>query len=270
MQSDKMLLRRVKAEWESIREGNPKLPSPPYSFPKPLSWINDDWVKARRPSNRPPETGRFYLLSFMIERLRDLGLTQVEILNVLNESDFPDDPVKIRGGDYANIKGEDLRELSGIFRRSVGSPPDPAELWRIMQGIKRRKGSLLARLSGEKIKQTKAFRGAGKSQLTRMISRPTELDEFRFKMVSVLVRQEGLTREEAAERVAELQGLRDGTVEILNSLDRVWQYTTALTEHLGGQTLEPEEFWKPGCLREQLAGLEIKKDELQAPFCTGD
>lgn len=255
VQSDEMLLRTVKAEWESIREGNPKLPSPPYPFPTPLSWINGDWTKARPPSNRPLETRRFYRLSFMIERLRDLGLTQAEILDVLNGSDFPDGPVTVGDRDYANIRGEDLKGLSEIFWKSVGPPPDPAELWRIMQGIRHRKGSLLTRLSGEKIKQAKAFRGAGKSQLPRSVFRPTELDEFRFKMVSVLVRQESYTREDAAKRVAELQGLPDGTVEILSSLDRVWQYTSALIVHSGGQMPEPEEFWKPGCLKNKLATL---------------
>lgn len=252
LQSDRMLLRVIKAEWEALRSGDPSLASPPYPFPGPLLWLKRDWDEAIAPSHRPVESGHFYLLSCMVERLRDLGLSQAEILEMLNEADFHNNPLKISHRHYANLKPEDLRELSEVFRSSVGSPPDPAELWRITQWIQRRKASLLFRLSGQRIKDMKAPRGKKNRRLTRIRTRPTDLDQNRFKMVSVLVRQEGFTREDAVARVADSQGLGGTAEEILISLDRVWQYTSALAERFESRMPKPEDFWNSGCLRNHL------------------
>lgn len=255
MRLDKMLLRTVKWEWESIRAGNSKLKSPPYPFPKPLSWLEDAWTKAEPPSNRPVETGLFYRLSFMIERLRDLGLTDTEILDLRDDHGFPDGPVKIGRKDYANIRGETLRGLSAIFRRCVGSPPDAAELWRIMRWVRQRRESLLFRICGARVKQTKGLEAWTNGRFNRAPRRPTEQDGFRFKMVSVLVRQEGFTKEEAINQFAVKHGLGDSTEDISRSLERVWQYESAIAKGLAGGMPEPEEFWKPGVLRDQLNGL---------------
>ena len=157
---DKMLLRSVKAEWESMRAGRESpLPTPPYPFPKPLSWLAEAWTRAVLPSNRPPKTGNYYRMSFLIERLRDFGLTHSEILDILNDPPIRDGPVKAGRKDYANIPGADLRKLSEMFWQSVGPPPDEAELWRVMNWVRRRKGSLLMRISGERMKRIKADQG---------------------------------------------------------------------------------------------------------------
>jgi hypothetical protein len=188
----------------------------------------------------------------MIERFKDLGLSQAEILEVLNESDFHNGPIKIPRRHYANLKPKDLKRLSEVFRSSVGSPPSPVELWRITQWVQHRKASLLFRLSGQRIKDMKAPRGGNNRRLTRIGTRPTDLDQTRFKMVSVLVRQEGFTRVDAVARVADSQDLRGTAEDILISMDRVWQYTSALAECFGRRMPKPEEFWNPGCLRNHL------------------
>ena len=66
-------------------------------------------------------------MSFLIERLRDFGLTHSEILDILNDPPIScDGPVKAGRKDYANIPGADLRKLSEMFWQSVGPPPDEA------------------------------------------------------------------------------------------------------------------------------------------------
>ena len=252
---DNRLLRAVKSEWESIRPYNSEPNSPPYPFPKALSWLKNAWMKAAPPSNRPVEIGHFYRLSSMIECLRDLGLTDTEILDLRNDHEFSDGPVKVGRKDYANVRGETLRELSAIFRQSIGSLPDAAELWRIMRWVRQRKESLLVRIGGARVKQTKGLETGKNGQFVRAPRRPTEQDGFRFKMVSVLVRQEGFTKEAAVKHFAVMHGLGDKTEEISQSLKRVWQYKLALAKRVAGRTPEPEEFWKPGLLKDQLDSL---------------
>lgn len=89
------------------------------------------------------------------------GLTQSEILDILNKEHFPDGRVNHNRRDYAGIPGEELRALSDALSERIAKPPDAIELWRIMQWVKWQRGNPLARLRGERV------RGASESQFQK-------------------------------------------------------------------------------------------------------
>ena len=86
-------------------------------------------------------------------------------------------------------------------------------------------------------------------RLNGMPSRPSERDEVIFKMVSILVRQEGFTKSDAIDRVASSGGCGVNRDEILNSVERVWQYGVARAKRLRLKMPDAKSYWRPGLLR---------------------
>ncbi len=207
---DPLLLPTVKAEWESMREGSPLLPSPPYPFPKPMAWLSPRWEEARKPPGRPIRIGAYYRLHNIVQFLRDSGLSLKYIVDVI---------AKERGKTSAKECASIEAEIRSARRLVENQRADPQ-----------------ARLQGTRIKETKLSKG--KAQLTRKGStaQPTERDRFRFSMVSAYVRQVGLTKQEAIKRLSQIEGF-SSTKDIEQSLNRF-------------DVPNPELYWRPGIIRD--------------------
>jgi hypothetical protein len=158
VRKDRSLIPKVKAEWESLWQGIQNKPQQQPQFPASLSWLNDQWEKARRPVGGPSlNVQRRYGIANWYQDFKELGLTNGEIIDVMSGTDFPDGPFKIGKRDYANIPGQDLRKLGECFKQSLGTVSDPVELYRIRRWVYRQRKKPMARLRGERV------RGKGKN-----------------------------------------------------------------------------------------------------------
>jgi hypothetical protein len=84
---------------------------------------------------------------------------------------------------------------------------------------------------------------------------PTGQDQFRFKMVSIWVRQEGLTKAQAIDRMVTLERRASQAEDIRQSLERVERYTALLAKRQGIQLESSETYWNPGVMRDRLRKL---------------
>ena len=175
-----------------------------------------------------------------------MGLTYSQVLSILKDPDNQNSSAKARHKAYPNVPQEERKQLSELFWKRVGPPPDDAELRRTTNSVRNRKESLLTRIRGERIKQSKASDGR---RLNGLPSRPSERDECIFKMVSILVRQEGFTKSDAIDRVASSEGWGVNRDEILNSVERVWRYDAARAKRMQLQMPDAKSYWQPGLLR---------------------
>ena len=94
-----------------------------------------------------------------------------------------------------------------------------------------------------------------RQRLPRSAPQPTDRDYVHFKMVSVLVRQEGLSKTDAVEGLAKQYGNNGSVGMILQSLERVSRYEEAIASLVGRERVDPTEYWQPGILRTRLDNL---------------
>ena len=134
----------------------------------------------------------------------------------------------------------------------------PEEVWRRCRWVERQRDLPHARLSGERVQHMKMHEDPGwisRQRLPRSAPQPTDRDYVHFKMVSVLVRQEGLSKTDAVEGLAKQYGNNGSVGMILQSLERVSRYEEAVASLVGRERVDPTEYWQPGILRKRLDNL---------------
>jgi hypothetical protein len=165
LQKDRTLLSLVKSERESLYGKTPV-------FPASLDWLLKLWMEAPRPPHQRFNPKIQYLVANWISSLQRVGLSNEEIIEVLNKDDFPDGPFERQGKDYAGIPGEELRKMGAAFRRAVKNVPssarDLSEMWRTRQWVGRQRTAPMARLRGERVRIRKP---AGDSVTEPMVVR---------------------------------------------------------------------------------------------------
>lgn len=250
LQRDQDLLARVKAEWESMRKGLARYQSecypslPPLAWlprvkpltlmapPTPLAWLAALWERKGKPRGRPVDIGRHYELAAAVQGLRDRGLRSKEIVAHLCQQ---------RG----KQSEKDFQTMAAQVRT-------------VLRWLRHQQAYAPARLRGERVKETRLL-PAEQADVPRKLPadtpRPTGQDQFRFNMVSIWVRQEGLTKAHAIDRMVTLERGASQAEEIRQSLDRVERYTTLLAKRHGIPLASSETYWHPGVIRDRLRKL---------------
>ena len=159
LQKDRALLSQVKSERESLY-GTRYKPT----FPPPLVWLHALWEQTSPPPHQPFAPQVHYQVANWIESLRRLGFSKEEIIEVLNQDDFPNGQFERQGKDYAKIPGEDLRKLGEEFRKTIGDVPssarDLSEMWRTTKWVDRQRTVPMARLKGERVRKRNSEEGS--------------------------------------------------------------------------------------------------------------
>lgn len=152
LQHDRTLLSRVKSERESLYGTNHKP-----IFPSPLEWLHRLWERTSPPPHSPFAPQVHYQVANWIESLRRLGLSKLEIIEVLGDSDLPDGLNVGERQDYAKLSHADLLMLRNKFRQAVGRLPgsvkDLPEMWRTIKWVDRQRTVPMARLKGERVRK---------------------------------------------------------------------------------------------------------------------
>lgn len=156
-----------------------------------------------------------------------------------------------------NTIKEQMQNLALLIRKWFGSIR-PEELWRRCRWVEHQFYVPHARLSGERVKDMKMSKVRGWVSLQRLrgaAPQPSDRDYFHFKMISVLVRQEGLSKAEAIAGLAKQYGKNGSVKMIRQSLARVSRYEEAVAPVVGREPVDPRDFWQPGILKERLEKL---------------
>ena len=152
-----------------------------------------------------------------------------------------------------------MRDLTRLVQTWFGRVR-PEEVWRRCRWVARQRDLPHAQLSGERVKNIEKHKvpdWVSHQRLPRSVSQPTNRDYFHFKMVSVLVRQEGFSQADAVEVLAK-QYRGNGSAEmILQSLERVSQYEETVASLAGRERVDPQAYWQPGILKKQLDRLSM-------------
>ena len=153
-----------------------------------------------------------------------------------------------------NTAKDPMQDVALLIKKWFGRVR-PEEVWRRCRWVERQRHLPHARLSGERVMNMKMHEVPGwvsRQRLPRSVSQPTDRDYFHFKMVSVLVRQEGLSKADAVEGLAKQYGKNGSAGMILQSLERVSQYDEAVASLVGRERVDPTDYWQPGILKKQL------------------
>jgi hypothetical protein len=155
LQKNKTLLRDVKAAWKTLY-GERRQPQ----FPAELQWLAHAWTDAGNPPHRPFDPKLHYKVANWVRSLQDRGLSQEEIIDVMDgtfEGDSPDGPITRGKKDYAKIAVQDLRMLRHKFKELIGYVPgsllNREEMWRTLEWVDRQRANPIARLRGERVRE---------------------------------------------------------------------------------------------------------------------
>jgi hypothetical protein len=153
---NKTLLRDVKAAWKTLY-GDRRQPT----FPAEIQWLARAWTDAGNPPHRPFDPKVHYNVANWVRSLQERGLSQEEIIDLMDgtfEGDYPDGPITRGKKDYAKIAVQDLRMLRHKFKELIGYVPgsllNREEMWRTLEWVDHQRANPMARLRGERVRNT--------------------------------------------------------------------------------------------------------------------
>ena len=160
---NRTLLPEVKASWKKLY-GDRRQPT----FPAELEWVARAWTDAGNPPHRPFDPKVHYDVANWVRRLQARGLSQEEIIDVMDgtfDEDTREGPIMLRKKNYANIPVQDLRALRQQFKEMMGYIPgsllNREELYRTLEWVDHQRANPMARLRGEGVRKRSAEHGHG-------------------------------------------------------------------------------------------------------------
>lgn len=155
IRADPSLLPEVKHQWRKLY-GEQRTPPLLEVLPR-LQWV---WEHAGNPPHHPFDHKLRYQIAQAVQLLCRYGLSLEEIVDVMDEHEFPDGPFKRGKKTYGNLPGQELRRLKEEVRQAIGFIPaamrDPVKLKRTWAWVTRQREVPMARLRGEVIRPREA------------------------------------------------------------------------------------------------------------------
>ncbi|MEO7859886.1 MAG: hypothetical protein ABIU05_05485 [Nitrospirales bacterium] len=158
---NRTLLPEVKAAWKALY-GDRRQPT----FPAELEWLTPGWIDAGNPPHRPFNPKVQYDVANWVRRLQARGLSQEEIIDVMDgtfDEDTREGPITLGKKNYANIPVQDLRALRQQFKEVMGYVPgsllNREELYRTLEWVDHQRANPMARLRGEGVRKKSAEHG---------------------------------------------------------------------------------------------------------------
>jgi hypothetical protein len=156
--NNRTLLPEVKAAWKNLY-GDRHQPK----FPAELEWLARAWTNAGNPPHRPFDPKPHYNVTNWVRRLQARGLSQEEIIDVMDgtfDEDTREGPITLGKKNYANIPVQELRTLRLQFKEMMGYVPgsllNREEMWRTLEWVDRQRENPMARLTGERVRKRSA------------------------------------------------------------------------------------------------------------------
>ena len=161
MTKNRTLLSEVKAAWKTLY-GDRRQPN----FPVELEWLARAWTDAGNPPHRPFDPKVHYDVANWVRRLQSRGLSQEEIIDVMDgmfDEDTREGPITRGKKNYANIPVQDLRMLCLQFKEMMGYVPgsllNRQEMYRTLEWVDHQRANPMARLRGEGVRNRSAKQG---------------------------------------------------------------------------------------------------------------
>lgn len=155
LQKHRSLLARIKSDRENLYGAKYKP-----VFPHSLEWLFTEWEQTMAPPHQPFAPHVHYQVANWIASLRRLGLSKLEIIEVLGDSDLPVGLNTGKRQDYANLPYADLltlrKEFRRVFENLPGSVTDLSEMGRTLRWVGRQRTFPMARLRGERVRERNA------------------------------------------------------------------------------------------------------------------
>lgn len=156
--NNRTLLPEVKAGWKNLY-GDRHQPK----FPAKLEWLARAWTDAGNPPHRPFDSKLHYDVANWVRRLQARGLSQDEIIDVMDggfDEDQREGPITLGKKNYANIPIQDLRTLRLQFKERMGYVPgsllNREDMWRTLEWVDHQRANPMARLRGERVRKRSA------------------------------------------------------------------------------------------------------------------